>query len=592
MNAAIARVLMGVGLLPLNGWGMTVPVLAQSASAQSCSECGAALTLTMPQALAVSPVDQQNPQPVPQSPGAIAPHSDAGFAVLAELGTSPETPEASEKPAEAEGTSDPPVVETVPPAEPGKPADPAAPRGDGESAHEVGADLAPEARRDLLIEADRLWLQGRYTDAEFLYRKAKTPFVAIAVAERPPAFSDPALLSPEGRVFWREAEAGRDQNLPIRMMVALKLLTEQQPEFIPAQVWYANALLDQGDPETALQALERAASLYSDEPDLIRARVAALAANDQWLEASIAARQFALLYPNDPNAAEFQALADEHLEEFRDELREKLTGNAIANGLVGALGAVLTGGWFGPLNALQTTIVLLRGESSVGESVADQIAERLPLIQDEAVVAYVDRIGQRLAAATGRNNFEYEFYVVRDPDLNAFALPGGKIFINAGAILKTESEAELAALLAHELGHSVLSHGFQLMVDANLTSNVLQFVPYGGLLSDLAFLNYSRDMERQADAFGTRLLVSTGYAADGVHSLMQILDEQEGDRGSISWLSTHPDTSERLRNLEQQIERNGYNRYAYEGIEQHTAIQQRVRALMGEPESDKNFGER
>jgi len=69
-------------------------------------------------------------------------------------------------------------------------------------------------------------------------------------------------------------------------------------------------------------------------------------------------------------------------------------------------------------------------------------------------------LGQKTAHATGRNDFEYEFYVVLDDDLNAFALPGGKVFVNAGAITHTKSEAELAGLLAHELSHAVLSHGF------------------------------------------------------------------------------------------------------------------------------------
>jgi predicted Zn-dependent protease len=113
---------------------------------------------------------------------------------------------------------------------------------------------------------------------------------------------------------------------------------------------------------------------------------------------------------------------------------------------------------------------------------------------------------------------------------------------------------------------------------------VTQYFPFGGTAANLIVLDYSRDMERQADALGTRILTSGGYAADGLHNLMVTLDEEERERPIFVWLSTHPDTQERIRNLETIIERNGYNRYAYEGIERHQAIQERVAQLLEEYE--------
>jgi beta-barrel assembly-enhancing protease len=134
---------------------------------------------------------------------------------------------------------------------------------------------------------------------------------------------------------------------------------------------------------------------------------------------------------------------------------------------------------------------MLEGESSVGDRYAEELKKDLPLMKDEKVLAYVREIGENLAAASGRNEFDYEFYVIKDDRLNAFALPGGKIFINAGAILKANSEAELAGLLAHEISHAVLSHGFQLMSEGSLTANVVQYVPYvGGIAGDLIVFNY------------------------------------------------------------------------------------------------------
>jgi predicted Zn-dependent protease len=208
-------------------------------------------------------------------------------------------------------------------------------------------------------------------------------------------------------------------------------------------------------------------------------------------------------------------------------------------------------------------------------------------VDDLEVVAYVNDIGQRLANVTGRDEFEYEFFVVRDPRLNAFALPGGKIFIYAGAIVQAHSEAELAGLIAHEMAHSALSHGFQLVTSSNVTASVFLPVPYaGGLATDLAVLGYSRDMERQADAFGTRLLAASGYAADGLYNLMLTMDEQNQGRRGMAWLSTHPDTRERVRNVETLIEENGYNRYTYEGVERHQQIQARVIQILDTEEPD------
>jgi predicted Zn-dependent protease len=154
--------------------------------------------------------------------------------------------------------------------------------------------------------------------------------------------------------------------------------------------------------------------------------------------------------------------------------------------------------------------------------------------------------------------------------------------------MHTNSEAELAGLLAHELSHAVLSHGFQLATQGNLTANVTQYVPYGGTLANLLVLNYSRDMERQADALGTRILASSGYAADGMRNLMVTLDKEERDRAVFTWLSSHPDAKERTRNLESLLERNGYNRYAYEGVARHLEIQKRVAQLLKEYKERKD----
>jgi hypothetical protein len=439
------------------------------------------------------------------------------------------------------------------------------------------------ARKQKLIEADKLYLGGQSAAAQKLYREAKPPFKkATDLTERKEAITDAEKLSPAGQVYWREAKAGMEQKLETKIFVPLQFLVEQYPEFIPGQLLYAQALKDYNKPEEALKVLERATAVYPDQPDLLTAKINGFVDNKKWLEASLSARQFALLNPKHPAAPEFETLADKHLKRYQQHLRAQLRGNAIANVITGALGYVITGNLLGPISAAESTYLLLRGESAVGQSVTKQVKREIPLLEDEEVLKYVREVGNKLATVAGRNDFQYEFYVVKDDKLNAFALPGGKVFVNAGAIAKTNSEAELAGLLAHELSHAVLSHGFQLVTEGNLTASATQFLPYGGTLANLIVLNYSRDMERQADVLGTRILASSGYAADGLHNLMITLNKEDRDRPVFSWLSTHPVTDERISSLENLVSTNAYNRYAYEGVARHSEMQAKVKKLLAD----------
>lgn len=445
------------------------------------------------------------------------------------------------------------------------------------------SELSPEeiARQQKLIEADRLYQSGEVAAAAQLYREAKQAFEVEAAVEEPlEPFYDIAKLTPAGAVYWRLSGEGLEEQLETKTLVPLKFLVENEPEFIPGYLRYAQVLRDYQQQEEAIQVLERASTLYPNEPPLLKATIEAMAQSEQWLEASLKARQFALLNREHSQAEEFEALADEYMESYKSHLRRKLRGNAIANVITGTIGYVVTGNLFGPISAIQTTALMLRGESAVGRRYAERVQKQIPMLEDEEVLAYVRGIGNKLAAVAGRDEFEYEFYVIMDDQINAFALPGGKVFVNAGSIIKTKSEAELAGLLAHELAHAVLSHGFQLVTEGNLIANITQYIPYGGTAANLIVLDYSRDMERQADDLGTRILASGGYAADGLYNLMVTLDEQEKARPIFAWLSTHPATQERINNLKTMMERNGYNRYTYEGVEQHLVIQEKVGKLL------------
>ncbi|KST62644.1 M48 family metallopeptidase [Mastigocoleus testarum] len=456
-----------------------------------------------------------------------------------------------------------------------------------EDLEEVKLSASELARQNKLIEADRLYLTGNISAAEKLYREAKEPFTDTeSLEERKVAIVDPNQLSPGGKVYWREAKAGIASQLQTKTLVSLNLLVEKNPEFIPGHIKYAESLKKYGKEKKALEVLERANSLYPDEVDLVKYRVQALAESKKWMEASLAARQFAILNPQDPQATELQELADKNLKRFKSHIRREVRGNAIANVITGALGYAVTGSLFGPFSALDSTLLLLKGEKSIGESVAKRAKKRLDLVEDKEIVDYVNGIGQKLVKVAGRDEFKYEFFVIPEKSLNAFALPGGKVFIHAGAIAKTNSEAELAGLIGHELSHVVLSHGFQLVTQGNLVSNVTQYLPLGGTFGQILTFNYSRRMEKQADRLGTRLIVASGYAADGLRNLMSTL-EKEQKNTPPAWLSSHPAGKKRVRYLEELISESGYNRYAYEGVARHQEIKAKAKQAIKDFEDKK-----
>ena len=440
-----------------------------------------------------------------------------------------------------------------------------------------------------LLLADNLYKAGEKLAAARIYQEEKEAWDRELDPSKtlPKANYEPTKLSPGGSVYWRIYQEGKQQELESKILIPLELLVAKEPEFIPGHIKYSESLLNYEREEESLAVLENAVSLYPKDSQLLRAKIAADIRTEKWLDASISARQFALFNPELPEATEFTQLADEYLEEFKSDVREQLTLNAIGNVITGAVGFALTGNIFGPISAIDTTVMLLQGESNLGERFAKKAQKQLPMVENEAVLNYVREVGNKVAAASGRDEFEYEFHVVMADNINAFALPGGKIFVNLGVIMNTDSEAELAGLLAHEIAHAVLSHGFQLATRGSLTANVTQYIPYvGGTAGNLIVMNYSRDMEKQADIFGTKILVASDYAADGVRDLMAQLHKlNEQDENHVeppAWLSTHPNTEERVRYMEELIVSNNLNRYAYEGVEKHYQIKQLAKKLWRE----------
>ncbi|MGK7918070.1 MAG: M48 family metalloprotease [Prochloraceae cyanobacterium] len=416
-------------------------------------------------------------------------------------------------------------------------------------------------RYQKLAEADQLYQQGEQEKARRIQKEVKGNFEPASPPPEP--IYDPQMLKklePGAAVYWRIANEGIEQGLESKIFKPLKLLTENYPNFIPGHLLLAEQLVKYDRTSEAIEVLERVTSFFPDNTELLDRKIALLTQeNELLLRASIAARQFVLSYPDRPEVAEYQSRAEEYEQQYQTYLYKKLSGLGFTGRIIAQIA--------GDPSGASIIGLLVQGESKTGEVLAQQYKAQISLVEDAKLADYVNEIGQKLAKFIGRDEFKYEFYVVQDGTANAFALPGGKIFINSGILGLIGSEAELAALLAHAIAHSALSHSFEKIADKANSKGALTIIPYETIIDNIATEENSQDKERQADIVATRLLNAAGYPADGLHSVMIIFKKLSGGRGS--WLSSHPASDERVRYLEELIQRNGYNRYAYEGVKSY-----------------------
>jgi Zn-dependent protease with chaperone function len=204
----------------------------------------------------------------------------------------------------------------------------------------------------------------------------------------------------------------------------------------------------------------------------------------------------------------------------------------------------------------------------IGAQSAAEAERQLPLLRDAEVDAYVNRIGQKLAANAGGPQFQYRFRVVNVSDINAFALPGGFIYLNRGIIESARNEGEVAGVLAHEIAHSALRHGTHQASKAyaaqaglqilggllggkvgNNTAQILNTV--GGVGLNALFLKFSRDLETQADVRGAQILAASGYTpADMVSFFDQLARVDQSKK--TTWLSNHPAPPDRQARIEKE----------------------------------------
>jgi predicted Zn-dependent protease len=204
----------------------------------------------------------------------------------------------------------------------------------------------------------------------------------------------------------------------------------------------------------------------------------------------------------------------------------------------------------------------------IGAQSASEAERQLPILRDSQVDAYVNRIGQKLAANAGGPQFQYRFRVVNASDINAFALPGGYIYINRGILENAKNEGEVAGVVAHEIAHSALRHGTHQASKAyaaqaglqilggllggkigNNTAQILNTV--GGVGLNALFLKFSRELETQADVRGAQILAASGYTPADMVSFFNTLAKVDTSK-KTSWMSNHPAPPDRIARIEKE----------------------------------------
>jgi predicted Zn-dependent protease len=237
--------------------------------------------------------------------------------------------------------------------------------------------------------------------------------------------------------------------------------------------------------------------------------------------------------------------------------RPILLGAGLALGLLSCARNPVTG-------KSELSLVSESQEIQMGQQASKEVAQSIGLYNDSKVQAYVADLGKRMAANSERPNLPWEFHVVDDAAVNAFALPGGFIYVTRGLMASINNEAELATVLGHEIGHVTYRHSVQqiskaqlaqlgLGIGSILSSDIARFGQLASAGLGILFLKYGRDAENQADQAGFRYALDQNYDVREMTDVFETLNRVGGAGGGgklPEWLSTHPNPENRIERIE------------------------------------------
>jgi predicted Zn-dependent protease len=206
-------------------------------------------------------------------------------------------------------------------------------------------------------------------------------------------------------------------------------------------------------------------------------------------------------------------------------------------------------------------------EKQLGHQVQRQIREQLTLMRDPVTVRYIRNLGAKLVAAADPSPFDFRFYVVEDADLNAFAVPGGAIYVHTGLIEAVDDVSELAGVLAHEAGHVTARHvaeNYHRQRNTGVAANIFAMLAailtgsniggqagsmIGGVAGQAYLSTYTQDAEREADRLAIDTMIRAGIHPNGLVTMFRTLQAEKGGSGGLQFLSSHPATAERIANV-------------------------------------------
>ncbi len=244
--------------------------------------------------------------------------------------------------------------------------------------------------------------------------------------------------------------------------------------------------------------------------------------------------------------------------------------------------AVLASLWLTPLAAFaqQTQIKAPKNKYKVqddvklGNDAARQVDQKFPIINDRDATAYVEQVGERLVRSIPpqfrQPAFDYRFKWVNASDINAFALPGGPMYVNRGMLEAARNEGEMAGVMAHEISHVALRHATAQATKQSSAKNTLGMIGLilgGAILGGQAgaelgaigaaawMTKYSREYESQADTLGAQIMADAGYDPRDLANMFQTIQQQSAGRGGPEWLSDHPDPGNRYQAINREAAR-------------------------------------
>jgi len=215
----------------------------------------------------------------------------------------------------------------------------------------------------------------------------------------------------------------------------------------------------------------------------------------------------------------------------------------------------------------------VQDDVKIGQQASTEVEQQMPILNDAEATRYVEQVGERLARAIPsqfqQTAFDYQFKVVNASDINAFALPGGPMYVNRGMIQAASREGEMAGVMAHEISHVALRHG---TAQATKQSNPLnQILGIGAVLGGAVlggqtgaqlgqvfaagyFLRYAREYETQADILGAQIMANAGYDPRDLANMFRTIEQQSGGSRNPEWLSSHPNPGNRYENINREAQ--------------------------------------